>query len=115
VVPCTATLDVDQSTVWRLSALLNTERRQSLPLSSGVHAGASDSFVILDFPGAAMDPIPYIETVSGDLYLEKRSEIETCEATWNYLQSQALSPTDSVAKVAEIMKTYETPEAGSAP
>ena len=28
MVPCTATLDVDQSTVWRLSALLNTERRR---------------------------------------------------------------------------------------
>lgn len=86
-----------------------------LPLTSGVHAGASGSFVILDFPGAAMDPIPYIETVAGDLYLEKRSDIETCEATWSYLQGQALSPTDSVAKVAEIMKTYETPETGSAP
>jgi hypothetical protein len=28
VVPYTATLDVDQSTVWHLSALLNTERRR---------------------------------------------------------------------------------------
>ena len=28
MVPYTATLDVDQTTVWHLSALLNTERRR---------------------------------------------------------------------------------------
>ncbi|WP_150236402.1 helix-turn-helix domain-containing protein [Nocardiopsis quinghaiensis] len=95
------------------SAELGNITLRVLPLASGVHAGASGSFVILDFPGAAMDPIPYIETVAGDLYLEKRSDIETCEATWSYLKSQALRPAESVATVAEIMKTYEAPNAGS--
>lgn len=95
------------------SAELDNVTLRLLPLSSGVHAGASGSFVILDFPGAAMAPIPYIETVAGDLYLEKRHDVETCEATWDYLQGQALDPTESVAMVAEIMKNYETSETRS--
>ncbi|WP_159944002.1 MULTISPECIES: helix-turn-helix transcriptional regulator [unclassified Nocardiopsis] len=104
----------------QLAHLLDSAERDNitlriLPLASGVHAGASGSFVILDFPAAAMDPIPYIETVAGDLYLEKHSDIELCEETWRYLWGQALSPADSRRLVAEIMKTYEAPSTESSP
>lgn len=79
---------------------------QIIPLASGTHAGSSSSFVVLDFPGTATDPIPYIETVAGDLYLEKHSDIQTCEHAWTFLAEHALSPDDSIAMVTAIMKAY---------
>jgi transcriptional regulator with XRE-family HTH domain len=90
------------------SAELDNVTLRILPLASGVHAGASGSFVILDFPGNATGPIPYIETVAGDLYLEKPTDIGTCEATWHYLSGQALSPAESGAAITGIMEAYET-------
>ncbi|MDE3721784.1 Scr1 family TA system antitoxin-like transcriptional regulator [Nocardiopsis sp. N85] len=85
-----------------------------LPLAQGVHAGSSESFVILDLPGEALKPIPYIETVAGDLYLEKPDDIATCETAWTYLEGLALDAEDSAAKIREIMKVYEKDAEGGA-
>ncbi|MFL1381323.1 helix-turn-helix domain-containing protein [Nocardiopsis protaetiae] len=85
-----------------------------LPLSQGVHVGSSESFVILDLPGEALKPIPYIETVAGDLYLEKPDDIATCETAWAYLEGLALDAEDSAAKIREIMESYEKDAEGGA-
>lgn len=78
-----------------------------LPLANGVHAGTSGSFVILDYPAEAMASIPYVETVAGDLYLEKGSDIDTCDEVWRYMADRALTETDSIMMLTQTMKTYE--------
>lgn len=78
-----------------------------LPLADGVHAGSSGSFVILDFAAEAMAPVPYVETVAGDLYLEKGSDIEVCTDVWSYMAERALSVSDSTKLLTQIMHAYE--------
>lgn len=80
---------------------------QILPLANGAHAGTSGSFVILDYPAESMASIPYVETVAGDLYLEKRGDIDTCNEVWNYMADRSLTEADSTMLLTQTMKTYE--------
>ena len=41
----------------------------------GAHAGAIGAFVILDFAEATDPAVVYVETLAGDIYLEKRSDV----------------------------------------
>ena len=79
---------------------------QVIPLASGGHAGTSGSFVLLEFPDASADPVPYIETVAGDLYLEKKPDIQTCVLAWELITGYAPSPSDSAQMISDIMETY---------
>ena len=54
-----------------------------------------------------MASIPYVETVAGDLYLEKGSDIDTCDEVWRYMADRALTETDSIMMLTQTMKTYE--------
>lgn len=78
-----------------------------LPLSDGVHSGSSGSVVILDFAAEAMAPVPYVETVAGDLYLEKGSDIEVCIDVWNYMAERALDAPESARLLTQITHAYE--------
>lgn len=81
-----------------------------VPLSAGLHAGAvAGSFTILDFPDDGPHPeasIVYVESLSGALYLDKPSEIETYTMMWASLSRLALSPEDSVTLISQIAKEY---------
>jgi transcriptional regulator with XRE-family HTH domain len=76
---------------------------QVIPFDAGAHPGTAGSFAIVRFSESA-DPVPYIETVAGDLYLERPTEVQTCTLTWSYLTAKALGPQESVAMIAEAAK-----------
>ncbi|MCW2915786.1 MAG: Transcriptional regulator, y4mF family [Actinomycetia bacterium] len=78
---------------------------QILPLSAGAHPGTAGSFAIVRFAESA-DPVPYIETIAGDLYLEKQDEVRTCTLAWSFLTAKAIDPQESLALIAEVAKEY---------
>ena len=78
-------------------------RGQVIPLDAGAYPGTAGSFAIIRFAESA-DPVPYIETVAGDLYVEKLDEIEACTLVWAFLTAKAIGPQESIAMIADIMK-----------
>ncbi len=68
---------------------------QIVPFSAGAHPGLQGPFTIMEFPPPDLALI-YIETLTGNLFLEKPDEVELYRANFQQLIAQALSPTDSL-------------------
>ncbi|WP_406312141.1 helix-turn-helix domain-containing protein [Streptosporangium sp. NBC_01639] len=69
---------------------------QVIPFSAGAHAGTSGSLVILGFPEPTDPHVVYVETLTGDLYLEKHSDVAAYSIAFERLCATALSPDDSM-------------------
>ena len=78
---------------------------QVLPLAAGAHPGTAGSFAIIRFAETS-DPVPYIETIAGDLYLERPEEIRTCNLAWSFLTAKAIGPEESLALIAKVAEEY---------
>ena len=78
---------------------------QVLPLTAGAHPGTAGSFAVIRF-AQATDPVPYIETIAGDLYLERPEEIKTCSLAWSFLTAKAIGPDESLALIAKVAEEY---------
>ncbi|WP_327006857.1 helix-turn-helix domain-containing protein [Dactylosporangium sp. NBC_01737] len=83
-----------------------------LPFTAGPHrASQSGPFVILDFraegPRPAEPTTVYGEGLTGAVYLDKRSEIETYENAWNALDDLALNVEDSRELMRTLAKEYD--------
>jgi Domain of unknown function (DUF5753) len=62
----------------------------------------------MEFPDPTDRPVVYVETIAGDLYLERESEIEVCTIAFERLCASALSPDDSLALIANAAEEYTT-------
>jgi transcriptional regulator with XRE-family HTH domain len=69
---------------------------QVVPYRAGAHAGAIGAFVILDFADATDPAVVYVETLAGDIYLEKRPDVNRYTLAFDRLVAAALHPDDSV-------------------
>lgn len=77
---------------------------QVVPYTAGAHPGLHGAFVLMEFP----DPDPalvYIETMAGELFLEKEADVEQYRATWQRLIAQALSPAESLKVIRQAAKS----------
>lgn len=95
----------------QLTHLAQSARRkritiQILPFSLGAHPGMPSSLVIVEFADKRTDPVPYVETVAGDLYLQRKSDIAMCMLTWQHLCAKAASPEDSIKIIKARAKEY---------
>ena len=95
----------------QLAHLVKMSRRkrvtiQILPFRLGAHPGTASSLIIIEFADKRTDPVPYVETVAGDLYLQKKSDIDTCTLTWQYLSAKAASPEDSIKIIKARAEEY---------
>ena len=68
---------------------------QIVPFSAGAHPGSQGAFMIMEFPPPDL-PLIYIETLTGNLFLEKSEEVALYRANFQLLIAQALSPVDSL-------------------
>jgi len=80
-----------------------------IPFAAGPHkAASSGQFTILEFPAlrtASPEPTTiYCENLTGALYLDKLSEVETYESIWLELEATALSPAESDDLIGAIIK-----------
>lgn len=98
----------------QLAHLVNVSTRPNvrvrvIPFAAGPHrAASSGQFTILDFPAVgAASPEPttiYCENLTGALYLDKVTEVNTYESIWVDLADTALSPDESDALIHSVLK-----------
>jgi transcriptional regulator with XRE-family HTH domain len=77
---------------------------QVLPFSEGSHPGTLGSLSILEFPDDVHSPIAYIETLAGDVYLEREDDLRRVTLTYTHMHAAALSKTKSVELIAAIAR-----------
>ncbi|MBW1604558.1 helix-turn-helix domain-containing protein [Streptomyces sp. JJ66] len=76
---------------------------QVLPFSTGAHAAAVGSFVILGNPEPSLDVV-YVDILGGGLFMEKPQELERYRLAFEYLRAQARDIDASVALIRRAME-----------
>lgn len=77
---------------------------QVVPFSHGAHAGAGGAFTLLRFDEADLPDTVYIEHLTSALYLSKRADVEHYLEVMNALSAQALTVTDTIRFLRQIIK-----------
>lgn len=77
---------------------------QILRTASGAHPGMLGSFTILKFPESTDPGVVYLEHRTGSLYLEEPWELKEHEIAFQHLQGLALSPSDSLSLLADVVE-----------
>jgi transcriptional regulator with XRE-family HTH domain len=70
---------------------------QVVPYHGGPHPGLAGPFVILGFEEPGEPDVVYLETVGGNLYVDKPEETRLFATAFDHLRAAALSPTDTRA------------------
>jgi hypothetical protein len=72
---------------------------QIVPFGAGAHPGSQGSFILMGFPDPDPDLV-YVETLTGNLFLEKPEEVHNYRINFEHLIALALSPAKSLAMIA---------------
>jgi transcriptional regulator with XRE-family HTH domain len=79
---------------------------QIVPYGVGAHPGTTGSFIILGFAEPGEIDVVYMETIGGNLSVDKAEEVQHYATAFDHLRAVALSPADSrdmlVAAVNEL-------------
>jgi hypothetical protein len=68
---------------------------QVVPYRAASHPGLAGPFIILNFDEPAEPDIVYLETVGGNLYVDKTEEARLFATAFDHLRAVALSPADT--------------------
>jgi transcriptional regulator with XRE-family HTH domain len=79
---------------------------QVIPFDAGAHAAADGYFILLEFDDANLQPIVFLEGLTGIHYLERKEEIARYREALEYLRDSALSPRDSQTLIAKHLESY---------
>jgi transcriptional regulator with XRE-family HTH domain len=79
---------------------------QVLPFSAGAHAGMEGPFLILGFPEQADPDVVYVDNTTAGIYLEEPAEILRYTLMFDHLRAAALSPDDTVTRIAESISRF---------
>jgi hypothetical protein len=74
---------------------------QVVPYRAGPHAGTTGPFVILDYTEVTDPAVVYVETLAGDIYLE-RPDVDRYTLAFDRLVAAALHPDDSVQLIEHL-------------
>ncbi|MGH3917291.1 MAG: helix-turn-helix domain-containing protein [Pseudonocardiaceae bacterium] len=77
---------------------------QVIPFGAGAHPGMPGSFILLDFPDPAYPDVVYIDSLAGDLFLEKEAELRRYHLMFQHLRAVAASPERSTSMLAALME-----------
>lgn len=76
-----------------------------VPIEAGIHPGMGQGpLTIFGFPGPVDLDVAYLETLSGDAYVEDVAQVQACSVMFDRIASAALSPEESAAFLAAIAK-----------
>lgn len=80
---------------------------QIVPFGASGHAAITGPFAVFGFPEPTDPEIVYMETVAGELYLERPEEVRSGRRAFEHLQALALSPGDSISFIEKVTREYE--------
>jgi transcriptional regulator with XRE-family HTH domain len=94
----------------QLDRILELEREsrttvQVIPFDVGAHAAQDSNFVLLEFD-ESLSPVVFIEGLTNHQYQERKADLARYREAVEYLRDSALSPRDSVLRIAEMRKAY---------
>lgn len=93
----------------KLLAVIRDERAlvQVIPFAAGAYAAADGYFVLLEFDDKPdLQPMVYVEGLTGNLYLQRKADIDRYRETINYLRDRALSKPSSVKLIQKVRENY---------
>lgn len=102
--------------VVQLERLLEMERRrnvtiQVIPFDAGAHAAQDSAFVFLEFDEESdLLPVVYVEGLIVGQYYERRSDTARYREAIDSLRDVALSPRDSLVRIAELKEAQRKME-----
>jgi transcriptional regulator with XRE-family HTH domain len=79
---------------------------QVIPFDVGTLASAESNFAYLEFGDSLLPGLIFVEGLVSNLYQERPAELERYREALEYLRDAALSPRDSVNRMAEIRSRY---------
>jgi Domain of unknown function (DUF5753)/Helix-turn-helix domain len=79
---------------------------QIIPLALGAHPALDSNFVILEFEGAMVNDVVYVEGLVGNIYLEAAADLQRYRQVFSKLHSVALSREESVAFAENIAAAF---------
>jgi transcriptional regulator with XRE-family HTH domain len=114
---------LDEAVLWRpvggpgvmaaqLEKILKVEQLseatiQVVPFDVGAHAAQDSNFVLLEFEeGSNLPPVVFIEGLTGNQYLERKTEIARYREAVELLRDSALSPRDSIQCITSRRQAY---------
>lgn len=77
---------------------------QVIPLSAGYHRGTRGSLHMLEFPDPEDPIVASVETVAGQLILDRPDELRTCVKIMENLRTVALSPAATRDFISQLLK-----------
>ena len=78
---------------------------QVIPFDADAHATQDSNFVLFEFDQPLM-PVVFVEGLIKHLYQERKAEVDRYREAVEYLRDAALSPADSVQRIAVLQKAY---------
>lgn len=75
---------------------------QVIPYSAGSHPGMPGSFVLMDFPNPVDQDVVYIDTMAGDLFLEKEADLRRYRLLFEHLRAVASSLDETTRMLATL-------------
>jgi transcriptional regulator with XRE-family HTH domain len=95
----------------QLGKILEFERNakatvQVIPFDVGAHAAPDSNFVLLDFDDPGVSSVVFVEGLVTHQYEERKAGVDRYREAVEYLRDAALSPRDSVLRMAEMRKDY---------
>jgi transcriptional regulator with XRE-family HTH domain len=79
---------------------------QMVPFSAGAHAGMEGPFLILSFPEQIDPDVVYVDNTTAGIYLEEPAEILRYTLMFDHLRAAALSPDETLARIADAVYRY---------
>ena len=80
---------------------------QVVPYSVGAHPGTAGSFIILGFADPGEIDVVYIETIGGNMSVDKPEDVRHYTTAFDHLRAVALSPDDTRAMLLAALEALE--------
>ncbi|MEV2244277.1 helix-turn-helix transcriptional regulator [Streptomyces sp. NPDC049970] len=79
---------------------------QVLPFSRGAHPGMFGPYLLLSFPRVSALDLVLTETPTGNIWMERESEVSRYRDLFDDARTSALPPTDSLSLIRHLTKEY---------
>jgi Domain of unknown function (DUF5753) len=65
-------------------------------------AALTGSFSVMEFPGGHDEAVVYVETLTGNLFVDSGSEVYRYSLAFEHLREKALGPAESAAYLSKL-------------
>ena len=79
---------------------------QVLPFSRGAHSGMFGPYLLLSFPRVSALDLVLTETPTGNIWMEKESEVRRYRELFDDARTSALPPTESLRLIRRISEEH---------